>query len=201
MCGTRSGFILAPRSYCSMNSVLEVIKKRRSWRGYEERQVPHEMVEACLGAANEAPSGMNGQPWRFVVVQDAAMRKRLFDSAYPKWRRVYERLMANPASAADAEKYGKMEDPVYYRAPTVVFVVGTRPIDCALACENMMLAAESLGLANCYTAFGAAIRDEPEVMKVLDLKEKEEIYGPILLGYPKGSPEVPPKKAPRVLWV
>ena len=84
---------------------------------------------------------MNSQPWRFVVVENAAFRRRLFDAAYPKWRRVYEDLMKNPASAEDAAKYGRMKDPVYYSAPIVVFVIGRAAVNCALCCENMMLSA------------------------------------------------------------
>jgi nitroreductase len=184
-----------------LNQVLEVIKKRRSWRVYDAKPVPRKLIQAVIDAGNEAPSGMNSQPWRFIVVVSGAMRKRLFDAAYPKWRKVYEDLMKNPASAEEAAKYGRMEDPVYYKAPAVVFVIGKGAINCALCCENMMLAAESLGLGSCYVYFGSLIMDDPEIVKVLELEEKDEIFGPILLGYPVGEPEVPPKKTARVKWV
>ena len=127
-----------------MNQILDVIKKRRSWRVFEAKPVPRKLVEEVIEAGNQAPSGMNSQPWRFIAVESVAMRKRLFDAAYPKWRKVYEDLMKNSTSAEDAAKYGKMEDPVYYRAPVVVFVIGRGAVNCALCCENMMLAAESL---------------------------------------------------------
>jgi nitroreductase len=84
-----------------MNQVLDVIKRRRSWRSIEARPVPRELIEKVIDAGNEAPSGMNRQPWRFAV-EIEAMRRRLFDAAYPKWREVYEDLMKNPASAEDA---------------------------------------------------------------------------------------------------
>ncbi len=183
------------------NQVIDVIKRRRSWRTFEAKPVPRKLVETIIDAGNEAPSGMNSQPWRFVAVEGEAMRKRLFDAAYPKWRRVYEDLMKNPASAEEAAKYGRMEDPVYYRAPVVVFVIGKGAVNCALCCENMMLAAESLGLGSCYVYFGSLIMDDPEIVKALELGEKDEVYGPILLGYPKGEAEVPPKKPARVKWV
>jgi len=184
-----------------LNQILEVIKKRRSWRSYDEKSVPHKLIQAVIDAGNEAPSGMNSQPWRFVVVENETIRKKLFDAAYPKWRKVYEDLMKNPASAVEAAKYGKMVDPVYYRAPVIIFVIGKGAVNCALCCENMMLAAESLGLGNCYVYFGSLIKDNPEIVETLELAEKDEIYGPILLGYPKGEPEVPIKKPARVKWV
>jgi len=184
-----------------LNQVLDVIKKRRSWRAFEAKPVPRKLVEAVIDAGNEAPSGMNSQPWRFVVVESEAIRKRLFDAAYPKWRKVYEELMKNPASAEDAARYGKMEDPVFYKAPIVSFIIGKGAVNCALCSENMMLAAESLGLGSCYVYFGSLIKDDSEIVKALELGEKDEIYGPILLGYPKGEPEVPPKKAAKVKWI
>jgi len=184
-----------------LNQVLDVIKRRRSYRAFETKPVPRKLVEAVIDAGNEAPSGMNSQPWRFVAVESEAMRKKLFDAAYPKWRKVYEDLMKNPTSAEDAERYGRMEDPVYYHAPVVVFVIGKGAVNCALCCENMMLAAESLNLGSCYVYLGSLIRDDLEIVKALELGEKEEIYGPILLGYSKGEPEVPPKKPAKVKWV
>ncbi len=184
-----------------MNEVLEVIKKRRSWRAYDPKPVQRKLIQAVIDAGNEAPSGMNSQPWRFVVVENTEMRKKLFDAAYPKWRRVFEDLMKNPASAEEAAKYRRMEDPIYYLAPVIVFVVGKGAVNCSLCCENMMLAAESLGLGSCYVYFGSLIRDDPEIVKALELGGKDEIYGPILLGHPKGEPEVPPKKPARIKWL
>jgi hypothetical protein len=45
------------------------------------------------------------------------------------------------------------------------------------------------------------VTDDPEVKNILDLKEGEKIFGPILLGYPKGYPERPPKKEPMIKWI
>ncbi len=64
-----------------------------------------------------------------------------------------------------------------------------------------MLAAYSLGLGTCWVGFGAMAVDEPEVRALLDLKEGDEVFGPILLGYPRGEPQRPQKKGPKVKWV
>jgi len=180
---------------------LEIIKKRRSWRAYETKGVPKDLIEQVISAGNEAPSGGNSQNWRFVVFENEAMRKRLFDAAYPKWKKIYDNLMSKPESAKEAEKYGKMEDPVYYKAPVIIFVIGKGAVNCALCCENMMLAAESLGLGTCYVYFGSLIKDDSIILNELALEEKEEIYGPIILGYPKGEAEIPHKKPPKIKWV
>lgn len=57
-----------------------------------------------------------------------------------------------------------------------------------------MLAAHSLGLATCWAKLGSLVSDNPEIAQALELKEGENIFGPILLGYPEEQPKAPPKK-------
>ena len=113
--------------------------------------------------------------------------------------------------------YDAMDDPkdvIYYNAPVIVFVIGPAAggaVSCALACENMMIAATSFGLGTCYTGFGAIVKGNHEVVKAFELKENEQIYGPILLGYPKSNPSAavdsalericPIKKEPVINWI
>jgi len=58
-------------------TVWEAIKSRRSIRRFAPDDVPDEMINQMLEAARLAPSGSNSQPWRFLVVKDAAKRKEL----------------------------------------------------------------------------------------------------------------------------
>jgi nitroreductase len=83
------------------------------------------------------------------------------------------------------------KDLIYYSAPVILFVIGPKAnaVSCALACENIMLAATSLGLGSCYTGFGAMVTGNSEIVQALELIDGERIYGPILLGYPKDAPE------------
>lgn len=113
--------------------------------------------------------------------------------------------------------YAAMDEPkdvIYYNAPVIVFVIGPAEggaISCALACENIMIAATSFGLGSCYTGFGAMVKGNVEVVEALELNENEQIYGPILIGYPKENPtaEVSDalericaiKKEPTVKWI
>lgn len=66
-----------------MNSVIDAIKKRRSIRAYEPAQVSKNSIDLIIEAGNEAPSAMNSQPWRFVVVQDLEAKKKLLRFALP----------------------------------------------------------------------------------------------------------------------
>ena len=106
--------------------------------------------------------------------------------------------------------YEALEEPkdtVYYSAPVIIFVVGPtdNAISCALACENIMLAASSLGIGSCYVGFGSMVKGNADVIQALELKENERIYGPIVLGYPKDMPEARAlrweKKEPIIKWI
>jgi nitroreductase len=83
------------------------------------------------------------------------------------------------------------KDMVYYSAPVILFVIGpaSNAVSCALACENIMIAACSLGLGSCYVGFGMMVKGNADIVQALELTDDERIYGPILLGYPKDIPE------------
>ncbi len=189
-----------------MNPVIEAIKKRRAIRSYEARPVPRDILKLILDAANEAPSAMNSQPWRFVVVEDASAKKKLLAAALPQAKKITEQVKDVDPERYEAikKRYAELPDPVYYSAPAVVFVIGAGRYaahSCPLACENMMLAAHALGLGSCWVGFGAMATADAEVRALLELGEDESVFGPILIGYPKGEAQRPPKKEAKVKWI
>ena len=189
-----------------MNVVTEAIKKRRSVRAYQSKPVPRDIVRTIIDAGNEAPSAMNSQPWRFVVIEGAEVKKKLLRAALPNARKIIEMIKESDPVRYEAitKRLSELPDPVYYSAPVIVFVIGSGRYanhSCPLACQNMMLAAHSIGLGSCWVGFGSMVTDDDEVKKILDLKDDETIFGPILLGYPEGYPERPPKKEPSITWI
>ena len=189
-----------------MNAVIDAINKRRSVRSYDAKPVPRELVNTVIAAGNEAPSAMNSQPWRFVVVEDMDAKKKLLGAALPQAKKITELVKdVDPERYESIKKrYAELPDPVYYSAPTVIFVIGNgryKDHSCPLACENMMVAAYSLGLGSCWVGFGAMVTEDSEVRSLLELKDDDSIFGPILLGYPKGETMRPPKKDPKVKWL
>jgi len=189
-----------------MNEVFEAIKKRRSIRSYDDRPVPKSILNAIIEAGNEAPSAMNSQPWRFVVIENPETKKKLLNAAKPNAHKIIDMI-----KDADPERYemikkrfSQLPDPVYYSAPAVVFVIGSGRYashSCPLACENMMLAAHSLGIGSCWVGFGAMVTEDALVKSALELKDDESIFGPLLFGYPKNHPERPAKKEPLIKWL
>ena len=189
-----------------MNAVLQAIRERRSTRSYQPRAVSREELETLIDAATWAPSGMNTQPWRFVVVQDEGLKKKLVATAVPNSKKYLEPFKeSNPTRyAAIMKRYDELGDPVYYSAPAIIFVIGSGSYaveSCPLACENLLLAAQSMGLGTCWVKLGSLVTDNPEIVSALDLKEGEEIFGPILVGYPAEQPAAPARKQTRVTWI
>jgi len=189
-----------------MNTFIEALKKRRSVRSYDTKTIPRDILSAIIEAGNEAPSAMNSQPWRFVVVEDREMKKKLLGAALPQAKKITEMVKdVDPERYEMMKKrYAELPDPVYYSAPAIVFVIGSGRYaahSCPLACENMMLAAYSLGLGSCWVGFGAMVTEDPAIRSILELKDDDAIFGPILLGYPKGETKRPPKKQPLVKWI
>jgi nitroreductase len=189
-----------------MNKVIEAIKKRRSVRSYQSKSVPRDIIEVIIDAGNEAPSAMNSQPWRFVVIEDKEVKKKLLRAALPNAKKILDSITESDPVRHEmiTKRLKEMPDPVYYSAPVVVFVIGSGRYahhSCPLACENMMLAAYSLGLGSCWVGFGAMVTEDKEAKKILDLKDDETIFGPILLGYPDKYPERPTKKEPSIKWI
>jgi nitroreductase len=189
-----------------MNAVIEAINKRRSVRSYQSRPIPRDVVNAVIGAGNEAPSAMNSQPWRFVVIEDSEVKKKLLRAALPNARKILDLVKESDPVRYEAitKRLGELQDPIYYSAPVIIFVIGSGRYaahSCPLACENMMLAAHSFGLGSCWVGFGSMVTEDEEIKKILDIRDDETIFGPILLGYPEGYPDRPPKKEPSIRWV
>lgn len=216
-----------------MNPVIEAIKKRKSVRLYEPTPIPKDIINTIIEAGNLAPSTgdekvvekggkktkiTNYQPWRFVVVEDPEFKQKLFQTIEPIRVNFYESMKETMPEMYERgmklmEVMDEPKDLVFYSAPVILYVLGPAKnnIGCAMACENIMLAAVSLGLGSCYDGFGAMITHNPEIVQALELKEGERIYGPILLGYPKLNPSESQirtfaelrqkKKEPIIKWV
>lgn len=188
-----------------MNQTIETIMKRRSVRLYESKPVPRDILQTLIDAGNMAPTGGNAQNWRFVVVEDRGFKEKLLSLGIPRYRKWMEKA---PEALAEMRKEidAKVSDPIYYDAPAVVFVIGagmTSDLDTPMVCENIMVAARSLGIGSCWVYFGQLALDDQEARDALEIREGEKVYGPILLGYPRDGefPAPPPKKGAVIKWI
>lgn len=187
-----------------MNKVIENIKNRRSVRFFSDKEINKDIIDEIISAANCAPSGANFQPWRFIVVRNEELKEKMAKHAKPLYKNVLDRL-------GDAVKEVRKpiddihKDSIYYSADTIIFVVGKQILsyakDCPMVCQNIMLAARSFDIGSCWVEFGNMCLDN-EIKEIIGIQEDEEIFGPIVLGYPsKGFPDALKKKEADVTWL
>jgi len=161
-------------------SVDNVIKNRRSSRSYNKREVDMELILKVLEAGRYAPSAGNYQPWEFIVVRNPEIRKYLVEACYNQnWMLdapVFIVVCTNSRLAGAI--YGE-------RGLKLYGVQGT-----AAAIENMLLMAESLGLASCWVG----TLSEMAVGRLLECPEYVRPCAVITLGYSSFKVKTPPRQ-------
>lgn len=169
-----------------MNSTIRLIKERRSLRDFSKKTISREIIKELIECGNNAPTGANAQPFRFVVIENKEERESLAKKSkaiYSNWIESAPEILKSARKIFD-EKY---EDSMLYNAPLVIFVIGKKIVsydkDCPMVALNMMTAAYSLGIGSCWSTFGSFGVDD-ELKNKMQMKEDEVVYGPILFGYP-----------------
>lgn len=173
--------------------VLEAIKTRRSIRKYQTTPVDDKTVEQVLEAARWAPSWKNTQSWRFIVVRDDDIKNKLADTLIA----VPEISDTNPSDRAIRQA------PVVIVACAELGISGYNEgklatdkgdwwymFDVALAMQNLMLAAHSLGLGT----VPVGLSDAKKAASILQLPEGSCVVLMTPLGYPDQEPKVRPRK-------
>lgn len=183
------------------NKVLDCIHGRRSTRQFLDRQIEPEQLETLLAAAVWAPSGGNNQSWLFTAVQNRELLLELnglVKEGFQRWTPDDDypgKLSAKTGSQREGYNF-------YYHAPTLV-IASNRPnyenamADCALALENLFLAAESLGLGSCYVNQLHWLRDDPGVrdfLSGLGIPREHTICSAAAIGYIGKKPAPPPRR-------
>lgn len=168
-----------------MNEIIQNILNRRSVRVYLEDQIKDEDLELILKSGLYSPSACNTQPWHFTVLQNKEIMSALNTETKIEMLNSGNELF---------EKMGTNESyDIFYKAPTVIVISGEKDsvkpqTDCAAATENMLLAAESLGIGSCWIGLLAYLfmsNKGSEFIKLLNIPENYEPYYAITLGYKK----------------
>ncbi|HVI39138.1 MAG TPA: nitroreductase family protein, partial [Anaerovoracaceae bacterium] len=127
-----------------------------------------------------APSASNGQPWHFTVIQNQELLRHINDTVREQLAKSDVEWMRNSGLNPDFQ--------ATYNAPTLIIVSGRKTgmawqADCAFAMENMMLAAESLGIGSVCLGMVKFIFDQNNVMEKLQMPEGYEPFYGIVFGY------------------
>ena len=162
-------------------TVLDTIFARKSVRSYTDQDVTPEQVETLLKAAMSAPTGMNLQPWRFVVVRDQEVKDKL---AGPRGGMIASAPVVIVVCGETTWTHKPFGQP---DAEEVSEPNGNWTADCAAATENLLLAAESMGLGAVWTA-GYPYEDRMNpAREVLGLPDNVSLYCLVPVGYPAGE--------------
>ena len=142
--------------------VFNAIYSRRSIRNFKDKDVEKTKIEKLLRTAMAAPSACNIQPWDYIIIDTKEIIEKVKNSI---------------------EKYGN------YNTPLIMVITGNNKnipwkdngiIDCALAMENIMIAAPTIGLGTvCIGGFNRQI-----IKEILEIPEGIEAIGMLYIGYP-----------------
>ncbi|RKY31585.1 MAG: nitroreductase family protein [Candidatus Omnitrophota bacterium] len=152
---------------------LQALKSRRSVRTYDKKPVEQHLIEELIDCARFAPTARNEQPWQFVVVTKRDTIQEL-------------------AQLADHGRFIKDSPCVI-----AVFCADTKYYleDGSAATQNILLAAEDLGLVACWVAGDKKPYCE-EVKKLLGVPANYKLVSLIPVGYPVTKTQVAVKKKP-----
>ncbi len=178
-----------------VNPVLSNMMARRSIRKYLDKPVEHEKLEIIVKCGINAPSGMNRQPWIVRVVED---QKLIADV-----NEVFKQ--ENPEQVARDKDFKNM----FRNAPNLICVCtptnGGGELDAGLLGENMMLAAQSMGLGTCCLGGPVRFLLSNEKCKFfldrLDIPADYKLNYILAIGYPDEQPDAKPRDASKVKYI
>lgn len=185
--------------------MFNAIYERRAIRIYSGQPVSHSQIGALIDAAIHAPSAVNSQPWRFVVVEDPHLLERYAEEAKGL-------LLAEPSPSEvitsglpDLDRLRQMVAAPGYalfhgaRTLIVIYATNTGSVpDCFLAAQNLMLAAWALGLGTCPIGLATPLFNRDSIKEELAIPSDWMAALPIVIGRPAG-PATPTSRRPAVV--
>lgn len=180
-------------------SFFDVVLRQRACRRFDDRPVDDDLVARCLTAATHAPSAENLQPWVFVVVRHAQQRAAIADITRRVWRQAGRPRSEGRLAPALLDEVDAGAETGLAGAPVLVVVCGdsttahrsTLPSSVYPATQNLLLAANALGLGSALTTLATLAVDE--LSDVLGLPNHLHPMAVIPLGWP-ARPLAPPRR-------
>lgn len=187
---------------------FNLLNLRRTVREYSDREVPIELIEKAIATAGTAPSGANMQPWRFVVVRDKEVKRRIREAAEKEEYESYHGRMSEKWLRRLAVLGTDEHKPFLEIAPYLIVVFRINSIVEDGETEPTYYSQESVGiavgmlLAALHNMGLATLTHTPSPMKFLQEilgRPKNEIpFVLIPVGYPTNDAKVPDIKRKRL---
>lgn len=185
--------------------LLQAIKARRSIRKYRPDEISQEVLESILKNAMWAPSGMNTQPWKFIVLT-GEKKQAFLDVSKKAIVQLDARLRELFNEKMRTFIHGYFED--LGGAPAVIVVLTaihkqdvymlTSYQSSAAAMQNLLLLAHEAGLGTCWMTGQLWI--EKDILEFLGYPEWR-LLGVTPIGYPAQTPPTPPRKDETIVWM
>lgn len=170
--------------------MMKEIELRRSIRKYMNKDVEDDKIVKLIESARLAPSGSNTQPWNFIVVTSKAVKELLVKADHnQKW------MLDAPVfivCVADISCRIKDSSDIFLDENSPQPELKQIIRDTAIAIENLLLEAQHIGLAACWTAWF----EQKDVRDVLNIPSDKYVCGIVCVGY---ADENPGKRPRRVL--
>jgi iodotyrosine deiodinase len=196
----------AAESIARAAAFLAELRRRRSVRSFAPDEVPLAVIEDAIATAGTAPSGANQQPWRFVVVRDPALKRRIRDAAEAEERESYAHRMSAEWLAALEPLGTTWEKPHLEVAPVLIVVFkleyglavdadgSTTRVKHYYPTESVGIAVGML-IAALHHAGLATLTHTPSPMaflnEVLERPKNERPFVVLPVGYPAADCQVP----------
>ena len=185
-----------------MNETIKTIMNRRSIRSFLPEQIKEGELKDILEAGLYAPSAINEQPWHFTVIQNKELIERL---------NVDVKKSCLDCRVKYLEGIVRREGyHIFHHSPTIVIVsgyekAGFHETDCAAATENMLLAAESLGIGSCWIGLARFLfgsEKSVDYLKELGIPEGFKPLYAVALGYKREkTAAAPPRRENTVRFI
>ncbi len=147
----------------------EVIRTRRSIRSYKPDPIPDDVLKRILEAARIAPSGSNRQPWKFIIVKNEELKRKLAEACHNQM------FIAEAPIVIVACGYNIHWNRGEYMGDLSML------IDVSIAFTHLILAARAEGLGTCWIGSFS----NKKVKEILKIPEDVNVVAITPLGYPK----------------
>lgn len=183
-------------------ALMEVMRRRRSVRRFEQgRSVGRDTLLKIVEAGRWAPSGANAQPWDFIVVDDPAVKKQVFDAFMRQSLRLIDHAKGFPAVRKDyIENTVAIIVVLGDRRWKACFPQGTTPsfvkeyddnnekiylVSLGAAIQNLQLGVTAVGLTSAWLSGGGEETTNRDLAEILGYPTTLEAVGTIPVGYPE----------------
>jgi len=166
-----------------METIMDIIKKRRSIRVYKDKLLPKAVIKSVLEAAKYAPTARNAQELEYKVITSKALTAKLSDGILAAVQKEGMPLKEPPGGKPD----------FFHGAPLLIVITAPKDnfwalTDAALAVQNIMLYCTSVNLGSCFIGMAQFIERDKKSLKALNIPDNTHIVAAVICGYPDEDP-------------